>query len=242
LSGSPHTGAQPRRLTAACLQVFLAALLIATTWASLHSYAKRPQPTAQTERLYFPSGRFLREATLGFREVVADYVWFQTVQYYGGYRQGDHDLAYFRNLVRSVVTLDPRFVEAYTFGSLVLAIDMHDPEGGIDILKQGALANPDSWLMPFEIGFIHYVFFRDYPRAAVWFEAAAAVPGATDFVRRFAAYSHKRAGDVEVSLVLWRNLYENTTNPRMKELAVEMIRQCEELLRQEARSTRREGA
>lgn len=218
-----------RRSWLTCVLVLM--LAAGSLW-SLRALGKYERETAPGEKLYFPSGRFLRESTLGFREVAADYVWFQTVQYYGSYRKGENDLNYFRGLVDAVTRLDTRFIEAFRFASLVLALDMGDVEGGIDCLKRGILANPDAWILPFEIGFIHYIFTRDYSRAAVWFEAAAASPQANDFCRRFAAFCRKRAGDLEVSLVLWRQLYDTTSNPHMQDLALRMIAQCEQQLLQ----------
>ncbi|MFH1845751.1 MAG: hypothetical protein ABIF77_21420 [bacterium] len=185
---------------------------------------KRPR-----ERLYFPSGKFICQSALGFRELAADYLWFQTIQYYGSYRKGQHDLTYFQGLVDAVTQLDPRFVEAFRFSSLVLSFDMGSFDAGIDMLKRGILANPREWILPFEVGFIFYVFKRDYARASMWFDAAAAVPGAPEFAHRFAAFSHKCAGNLEVSLVLWQNLAETTISPHMRSVAERMIAQIQEL-------------
>jgi hypothetical protein len=209
----------------------LVALVLAggSVW-SLRTLSCRGSSTQPHEKLYYPSGKFLREATAGFHQMAADYLWFQMVQYYGGFRKGEHDLYYFRGLIDNIVTLDPRFLEAYRFCALVMAMDLGDGAGAINILKRGILTNPDCWILPFEIGFIYYVFACDYPRAAVWFDAAARAPDATDFVRRFAAFCHKRAGDLEVSIALWTNLYETSNDPYMKELAKAMIVKCQEEL------------
>ncbi len=188
------------------------------------------------ERLYFPSGRFLRQVTPGFREMAADWLWLRTTQYYGSYRRGEHDLRYFRGLLAAVTRLDPRFVEAYRFSALVLAFDLGDGAGAVDVLRRGILANPDDWLLTFELGFHYYVLERDFRRASVWFEQAAALPGASDFCRRFAAWSRRRAGDLEVSLVLWRNLLRTTDSEAMRRLAIDNIARCEELLRERGRS------
>ncbi len=193
----------------------------------------RPAATA-TERLWLPSGLFLRESTAGFRETAADALWFQAVQYYGEYRHGRHDLAYFRGMIRGVTTLDPRFLEAYRFGALVLATDMRDVEGGLDLLRRGIQANPDRAMLPFEAGFLHWILQRDYARAAVWFDAAARAPDASDFTRRFAAFAHKRAGQLEVSYVLWRNLRDTTSDPNMRTLAQGMMAKIEPVLRSRA--------
>jgi len=195
--------------------------------AAIHAVRSAGDPQ---ERLYYPAGEFLREASLGYAAPAADYAWLQATQYYGGYRQGEHDLRYFQGLVAAVTTLDTRFVEAYRFASLVLSLDHADHRGAIDVLKRGILANPDDWSLHFDVGFVHYVFLREYRTASLWFEAAAELPGATDFCRRFAAFSRRRAGDLQGSLLLWENLRQTTDSPDMRELAARMVEQCEAAL------------
>jgi hypothetical protein len=196
---------------------------------SLLASAERPNrdAAASDERLYLPDGELLRYASLGFQAPVADYTWLQATQYYGGYRHGDHDLRYFAGLVEAVTDLDPRFEDAYVFAALVQCFDHEDYPGAIDILKRGVLANPDSWRLHFEIGFVHYVFTREFEIASRWFDAAAQLPGASDFCRRFAAWSAKRAGDLRGSLLLWENLRRTTDSPDMRELATRMVEQLE---------------
>ncbi len=212
--------------------LLLSVALLLASMGLLRAMAGSLHHTAHDEELYYPSGRFLREATVGFREVAADYLWFQTVQYYGSYRNGEHDLRYFAGLVDAVTDLDPRFVEAYYFGSLVASMDQNQIPAAVSLLKKGILANPDRWILPFNIGFTYYVLTQDFDRAALWFQIAAEAPDATDFARRFAAFARKRAGNIEGSLALWRNLRETTNNPIMRDLADRMIEDCAQQLRE----------
>jgi hypothetical protein len=175
------------------------------------------------ERLYLPDGELLRHASLGWHAPLADYTWLQATQYYGGYHQGEHDFRYFDGLVEATILLDPRFVEAYVFAGLAHCFDSRDYQAAIDIMKRGLVANPDSWRLPFEIGFVHYVFTREFDRASMWFASAAERPGASDFCRRFAAWSASRAGDAQEALLLWENLRRTTGSEEMRELATRQI-------------------
>jgi hypothetical protein len=221
-----------RRLPARPLRWLLALTLAAGVLTSLRALEARDRIAASTEALYFPSGRFLSEAALGYREVAADLLWFRTTQYYGAFRRGEHDLRYFRELIDGVTRLDPRFTEAFYFGSLVYGMENDDVPSAVDILKRGVMHNPDRWLLPFNIGFTYYMLARDHVRAGHWFRAAADTPGATDFARRFAAYVTRRAGDVEASLALWMNLRDTTSNPKMREIAQRNVERCREILQQ----------
>lgn len=199
-----------------CLLLAIGALL---------SYDALLRSDDRQEHLYFPSGRFLREATVGFREAAADYLWFRFIQYYGAFEKGHNDLRYFDTLVDAVTRLDPHFVEAYHFASLVAWSSLGSFPHSIDLLKRGILHNPDSAKLPFQIGFTYYVFYKDYPRASFWFETAAKCSDSTDREKRFAAFARHRAGDERVSLELWRNLLVSTDNPQMIELAEKMIKE-----------------
>jgi len=183
------------------------------------------------ERLYFPSGKLLVESSLGFRHAAADYLWFRFIQYFGSYAKGNHDLRYFDLLLEGITRLDPRFVEAYHFGSLVAWSEQGDFPKSIDILKRGILHNPDVAKLPFQIGFTYYVFFHDYERASFWFEAASRCPDATDRESRFAAFSRYKAGDDNVSLALWKELQDTASSPDMQELAGKMIEKLERKIR-----------
>jgi hypothetical protein len=202
------------------LVVTVLALII---FMSLRVLDGRQEQVDHQEKLYIPSGDFLVESTLGFREAAADYLWFRFIQYYGAFSLGQNDLRYFDLLIDGITKLDPQFEEAYYFASLVRWSSFGDVEGSIDMLKRGILANPDKAKLPFQIGFIYYVIEHDYQRAGLWFEMASRCSDATDKESRFAAFARYKGGDKLVSLALWKNLYQSTDSPQMKELALKMI-------------------
>lgn len=201
--------------------------LLAVAGTTLQAMTGEDPAPERQEKLYFPSGRFLVESSLGFREAAADYLWFRFIQYYGAFAKGRNDLRYFDLLIDGITRLDPQFVEAYHFASLVAWSDFGDFPKSLDLLKRGVLHNPDTAKLPFQIGFTYYVFDHDYPRAAFWFETAGKCTDATDREKRFAAFARHRAGDDAVSLELWKSLLESTDNPQMKDLAEKMIGKIE---------------
>lgn len=209
---------------AACLA------LVAIMVTSLGALDAEKRRAARQDRLYFPSGRALVESSVGFREVAADYLWFRFVQYFGSYAKGHHDLRYFDLLVDAITRLDPRFVEAYHFASLVAWSELGDFEKSIDLLKRGILANPESAKLHFQVGFTYYVFYQDYRRSATWFEAAALCPDGGETEARFAAFARYRAGDDRVSLELWKEMADSTESPQMRELAAKMVEKLERKL------------
>lgn len=206
---------------------------------SLRTFDLSRSPEEKYDRLYFPSGRFLRESSLGFREANADYLWFRFIQYYGAFAKGYNNFRHFELLIDAITQLDPKFVEAYHFASLVTWSDLGKPMVSVDILKRGLQHNPDTARLYFQIGLIYYVVDKDYDRSSYWFSRAAACSDATDLERRFAAFSRYKEQNFLGSLELWRNLHENSDQPGMKKLAEKMIGLIEEKM---AASAAREGA
>lgn len=175
------------------------------------------------ESLYLPSGEFLDEIALGYKQVVADLVWFSAIQYYGEYRRGDHSLAYFKGLMDIVSRLDPHFVFAYIFAAWVVSEDLGDFKEGTQILKRGMANNPTSWELPFEIGFLNFTHQVDYEIAARYIELASRMPNAPEQARRLAAFVYTRAGEAGASVRLWEAYKEYTDNPYLKAMAERYI-------------------
>ncbi len=174
------------------------------------------------EMTFYPSGQFLREASLGHRQLVADFGWLAAIQYYGKHRRSDHRYPLSPKLFSVILDADPRFERAYLFASLILA------EAGFTaraerMLRRGVQANPGSWRLRFELGFFHYVISRNWEKAARAFSAAAEAPGAPAMVRRFAAAAHQKAGDRDTARELWEIVARVTDNPEIRRMAEERL-------------------
>jgi tetratricopeptide (TPR) repeat protein len=194
--------------------VLIGALVFST--AAVQPFKSRPYLHTN---LYLPSGKFVEQASLGYRELAADMVWFQAVQYYGGYRISEHDLAYFSGLIDIVTELDPHFVFPYTFGAIVLAQDLGEFDRGIALLRRGMDRNPQVWDFPFEIGFLNYTMKHADDVAGRYFELASRMPGDDDRARRFAAFVYAKGGHVETSMRMWEELERDAEEPYMRDLA-----------------------
>jgi hypothetical protein len=121
--------------------------------------------------------------------------------------------------VMSVVTdLDPRFEQPYVFGAFVLAQERHDVASGLGLLAKGRRANPLSWRLAFETGFLYYVCAHDYAAAAECFAEASRLPGHPDYAERFAAFASQRAGDRRMAILLWKRVLV-TGNEYMQDVA-----------------------
>jgi hypothetical protein len=186
----------------------------------------RPAVRDESELTLFPSGRFLREASLGHPQLVADLAWLQAVQYYGKHRQGDRRYPLSPHLFYTLTDADPHFENAYLFAALVMS------EGGFlreaeTLLQRGADRNPDSWKLRFELGFFQYVALKKHACAAQNFHCASHLEGAADYVGRFAAAAYERAGDPETARVLWQVMAATSDNEEIQRMAQERIADLE---------------
>lgn len=204
----------------------LLAGLAGSAWATIYDAGHYAARRRGDELLYYPSGPAIRQAALGHTATAADFAWLRTIQYYGQHKKTDRDYTMMAHLVEIITELDPHFVNAYIFGGLVTAQDAGDPTRAVALMEKGVAANPDSWEMAFETGFVYYVC-GAYPQAARHFERAVHLPGAPEKAMRFAAAAAARAGDPRMAHTLWKMFAGTTNNAEMREKAEAAMRRLE---------------
>ena len=170
------------------------------------------------ELLYYPSGLFVRQASLGYETAAADLGWLRCIQYYGEHRMTDNRFDRIGHVTEIVQELDPRFDQATIFGAFVLGQEMGRSDAGLALLRRGLERNPESWQLAFETGFLYYVCFDDHASAARYFAMASRLPDCPDYVERFAAFAFQRAGEREMAILLWKRVLA-TGNKYMQDVA-----------------------
>jgi len=169
--------------------------------------------------LYLPSGEYLRIVSLGFPELLADVIYIWSIQYYSNYEVEDR-FRYLEHVYGNVISeLDPRYIDPYLVGSLIMSVEAKDHEMALRLLEKGMDANPEEWILPFEAGFTCFQILKDYRRAAAYFERAMDIPGAPPPIRRMYAEMFNRIGDKQASLAHWRNIYESADNDHVKDIS-----------------------
>lgn len=176
------------------------------------------------ELAYFPSGVALREVAVEYREVIADFIWLVAIDYYGRHQETDRRYDWLGHIFEILTTLSPRFIGAYHFGAITLAWDAHNPRAALQLLFTGMKANPLSWQLPFDAGFINYMLIGDYKSAAQLFRIAASLPNAWTVVSRWVPYVTAKAGDFETARQMWRDLYYSTENKKLRELIIRQLK------------------
>ena len=178
--------------------------------------------------LYLPSGKILKELSLGNEGLLADIYWTRAVQYFGRKRlEKDVRLDLLGPLLHVTTELDPNLLIAYRFGAVFLAARPPEgagqPEKAIALLQHGIVANPGYWRLWEDLGFVYYWDLKDYSHAVKAFDAGSKQPGAEVWMKAIAALVAAKGGDPQTSKLIWTQIYRSAENAQMRENALDHL-------------------
>ena len=176
------------------------------------------------EVLFLPSGRFLRQLSLGYDGLFADIYWTRAVQYFGGKRLAQStEFKLLGPLLQITTDLDPHLIIAYHFGSIFLADKpprgAGQPLEALALLRRGIVANPDYWRFWEDVGFVYYWDLKDYAAAARAFQTGSERPGAMQWMRAMAAKVAAQGGQLATSKFLWSEIARQPGNQQIRKNA-----------------------
>jgi tetratricopeptide (TPR) repeat protein len=176
-----------------------------------------PPQVDRPELLYIRSPAVLKRSALGYDAIASDVYWIRALQHFGEERlsppthKRTYSLLY--PLLDLTTTLDPYFSIAYRFGSIFLGEPYPGgpgrPDLAIALLQKGLAAQPTKWQYMQDLGFVYYWHMRDYRSAASWFQRAADVPGAPNWLRPLAAVTLAEGGHRAASRALFEQLAQS---------------------------------
>jgi tetratricopeptide (TPR) repeat protein len=197
-----------RRLTVLLL---LAACLSVAAFSAVRLEKLGGERREEDALLYLPNGKYLKVASLGQAQVLADLIYLWAIQYYSSYGQVDRG-RYVEHVFGNVITeLDPHYLDPYWIGALILTVEIRDLEGGLRLLDRGFERNPEAWILPYLAGWESY-HAGQLDRAADYFDVASTVPGVPGFVTRTRAGILGRAGHYRRALETWTAVYSDPTS------------------------------
>lgn len=202
-----------RTLAIAALCVVLAGLVLGAR-ARLEAGAEERVPASL---LYLPKGPFLRALALGQEETLADLLYIWSIQYYSNYEDATR-YDYLDQVFGGAITeLDPRYIEPYLVGSLIMSMEAKEPERAIRLYERGLALNPDSWELAYWAGWECYGI-KDYSCARDYWARASRMPGAPPQLMRLAAKMLEKEGDVAAALAEYRAILDQTTDENTRKV------------------------
>ena len=191
-------------------------------WTAPRLDARR-DPPVEEEFVYLPEARFLRAVSLGYNNALADILWFRTISYFGGHYRKDRLYPWLAHMCELVTDIDPRAEHVYRFGGVVLPWEANQVDAGIKLLEKGTRAVPDSWLLPFWLGFNEYFFKHNHEKALAALEEAARHPDADPFVIRFASVLAAKQHGPELALQLLAQMEQETDRGEVRAIIREQM-------------------
>ena len=163
-----------------------------------------------------PKGEYLKPMLLGYHHLGADLLWLRTVQVLGKKHQSAEDFEWIYHALDVITDLDPQYVEPYRTGGLTLSEIAHRVDLGNRLLEKGLEQNPNSWWMPFNLGYNYFWHLRDPSRAAGYWARAASIPGSPRQSATLASALYAEAGSHDVALQVLATMREQATDARVK--------------------------
>ena len=200
--------------------------------------SRRPKlnPAYEEESLYL-NGNTAKRLSLGFNGVVADWYWMRSLQYVGRkvldskqgpllYNLRDLNLKLLAPLLDTTTTLDPAFTEPYEYAAIILP--GIDTEAAIRIASKGIAANPSSWRLYHQLGYIYWQR-GDYATAAQTYSNGAKIPGAPEWMNAMKAKMSLEGGSRSTAREIYSRMFEDSTDPNIRNMASLRLKQLDSL-------------
>ena len=214
----------------AALWIVLGALLSTAVGLQIVFEGNDADRQARIEELrLLPRGEMLRPALLGYHHVGADFLWLRAVQVLGDRVVREKDYEWLYHALDVITTLDPQYEYAYEAGGTVLAELTWRADLSNRLLEKGIGPNPNSWRIPFRLGFNYFIHLGDHARAAEYMARAAKVPGVFPegppaYTARLASRLYVQGKNPEVAIEFLQAMLEQTTDEVIREQLQRRIR------------------
>ncbi len=168
-----------------------------------------------------PDSKTVSQASFGLQNTIADVLWLEVIQYYGG---GDPKGKYRQlpRLIKTISALDPRFTYPYSFAGLVLPNEGYTDEA-LTILKGAEKTLPNDWEIPYSIATIYFINKKDSAEAAKYYQIASTKPGAPANAEFLSAVQRDRLNDRPTAQKIFQNLADSSSNEYFKNKAKAFI-------------------
>ena len=167
------------------------------------------------DRLILPRTEYAKTLSFGYDMFMADFLYLRSIQAFGGqWRQGMPNIQSIYHYFYTVTELDPKFTDAYKFGSMIIGEEGKDPKRAIKLNEKGWLADPETYVLAYWNAYTSFYVLKDPKMAKMWVRLAKTAPDCPEFVRRFEYYFDKESGDFQAALEKWLWEYLNALDNR----------------------------
>jgi hypothetical protein len=214
------------------LQLTAAAILAFPNSYAYERVVRTTPPPAEDadqsrEMLYLPDGRLLDFASFGYQNVVADFLWFKTINYFGKHHgKGEGSLRWLYHMCDLVTTLDPGARHVYEFGATMLSWEFQSYEQAVKLLTKATEVFEDDWHFFYLRGFTKMFFLKDTVGAKADFVKAATLPEVHPVVVSLASKKVTQLDDPQNAVDVLENLLRSSKDPNVREVLEKRLQEA----------------
>jgi hypothetical protein len=214
--------------------VKICSLIILTLFLSVlvsHKVQEQYGGVHQEEKLlYIPSGKYLDPAVMGYNQFAADILWLKALSYFGSHALSDRVYTWLPNLLEAVTTLDPFWEFPFHFAGVVLSVEGKLLDEANRIVKKGMEFHPNTWQLPFYVGFNFFHEKNNPVCGAKYIFQASSYPKAPAYLKPLAARLSNKGNSRENHILMCQKLLSLTKD---EDLRKQIIKNCNEKLKKE---------
>ncbi len=211
--------------TIAWVLLLVVPLGFASIWWLQHRIdTQRESLSEERDDVLLRSAKLVKAMSLEYAPLLADIYWTRAVQYYGNkHVRGQANLELLWPLLDITTTLDSNLLISYRFGAMFLSQAAPSgagrPDLAVQLIQRGIRENPEYWRLYEDLGFVYYFDLKDYQKAADAFLEGSKRPNALLWMKAMAARVAAEGESYETSAFLWKDIYDSTADPSIKESA-----------------------
>ncbi len=141
-------------------------------------------------------------------------------------------VGYIYPMLDGVTTLDPHFIFPHVFGGVYVLMDTGEIDAAIALLEKGYAANPDSWELPFYLGWVYWMYKSDLQRTYQYLLEAMGKQGCRKYVGDLLRGVSQNMNRTEMTRIYLQGLLESTQSPEVKKRIEAVLRELPERGRQ----------
>lgn len=178
--------------------------------------------------IYIPPAKHARFLSFGYGNILSDYFYLWSVQFFSE-KSELYRFKVISNVYDFITELDPKYIEAYRIGALIMVKDVygrhHDPKGltmAMKLLEKGIKKNPDNWILPFEAAQYAHFDIRDLALANKFYKMTLSASDLPEFYRNriITAIGGTMEGfQKPQALQYWYNLWETAKDEIVRNIA-----------------------
>ncbi len=128
-----------------------------------------------------------------------------------------------------ITNRDPKYFTAYLFSGMGLIHRFDDVKRAKPLLEKGMKIFPDSWELPFWLGYDYYMYLEDYDIGGRYLWRAAQKPGAPKRFLALLLSTLRKGGSYEKALWVLHEMLKGTQDERLKIVYGKKLIQLENL-------------